>query len=124
MSGGNSTYWDGRVIRFDFDCGGMGWRAYELGVFFWSLSLDGHGDDVWQPFLRGYRSWRPLPSADLAAVPLFAAIRIIWLIGLWCANPLVAGYHKLHDDYLDRELARLREACERATRRTGEGVKG
>jgi len=35
-----------------------GLRAYELGVFFWSLSLDGHGDDVWQPFLRGYRSCR------------------------------------------------------------------
>jgi Ser/Thr protein kinase RdoA (MazF antagonist) len=113
MSGGNSTYSDGRVIHFDFDCGGMGWRAYELGVFFWSLSLDGHGDDVWQPFLRGYRSWRLLPSADLAAVPAFAAIRIIWLIGLWCANPLVTGYHKLHDDYLDRELARLRDFCDR-----------
>ncbi len=82
----------------------MSWR-----VFFWSLSLDGHGDDVWLPFLRGYRSRRPLASVDLAMVPVFAAIRIIWLIGLWCANASLVDYHKLHDDYLDRELARLRD---------------
>ena len=44
-------------------------------------------------------------------------------------NAPVLGYHKLHDGYLDRELARLRDFCERvqeerATRRTGDKVTG
>lgn len=104
-SGGNSTYWGGQVIHFDFDCGGPGWRAYDLGVFLWSLTINGHSDDVWQPFLSGYLTTRPLSDHDLAAVPVFAAIRVVWLLGLWCANAHVVGYARLHDDYLDRELA-------------------
>ena len=59
MSGGNSTYWQGQVIHFDFDCAGPGWRAIDLGVFFWSLSINGHGEDVWAPFLQGYRAQSP-----------------------------------------------------------------
>jgi Ser/Thr protein kinase RdoA (MazF antagonist) len=116
MSGGNSTYWDGRVIHFDFDCAGPGWCAYDLGVFFWSLSINGHGDDVWEPFLRGYSSRRALPGADLAMVGVFAAMRVIWLMGLWCASAPVLGYHKLHDDYFDRELALLRDFADKMTR--------
>jgi Ser/Thr protein kinase RdoA (MazF antagonist) len=103
MSGGNSTYWNGRVIHFDFDCAGPGWRAYDLGVFFWSMSLDGQGPEVWDRFLRGYTAYRMLSSYNLAAVRAFACARVIWLMGLWCANAHVFGYHKLHNDYFDRE---------------------
>jgi Ser/Thr protein kinase RdoA (MazF antagonist) len=112
MSGGNSTYWNGRVIHFDFDCAGPGWRAYDLGVFFWSMSINDHGAEVWDGFMRGYGSCRSLPDADLAAVRLFAGVRVIWLMGLWCANAPVLGYHKLHDDYFDRELVRMRGFCD------------
>lgn len=108
MSGGNSTYWNGRVTHFDFDCGGPGWRAYELGVFYWSLSINGHGREVWERFMRGYSRHRTLSPGDLSLVPVFAGIRIIWLMGLWCANAHVLGYHKLHDDYFDREVRRIR----------------
>ncbi|MFL5803282.1 MAG: phosphotransferase enzyme family protein, partial [Roseiflexaceae bacterium] len=114
MSGGNSTYWNGHVIHFDFDCAGPGWRAYDLGVFFWSLSINGHGADVWEPFLRGYSSRHSLPGADLSMVRVFAAMRVIWLMGLWCANAPVLGYHKLHDDYFDRELRRVSEFHQQA----------
>jgi Ser/Thr protein kinase RdoA (MazF antagonist) len=103
MSGGNSTYWNGQVIHFDFDCAGPGWRAYDLGVFFWSMSINGHGDEAWDRFLHGYTACRMLSSYDLAAIRAFACARVIWLMGLWCANAHVFGYHKLHDDYFDRE---------------------
>lgn len=106
-SGGNSTYTAGTVVHFDFDCGGPGWRAYDLGVFFWSLTINGHGDEVWVPFLRGYRAVRAFGDADQAAVPLFAGMRVIWLLGLWCANGERFGHARLHDDYLDREVAHL-----------------
>jgi Ser/Thr protein kinase RdoA (MazF antagonist) len=114
MSGGNSTYSNGRVIHFDFDCAGPGWRAYDLAVFFWSLSIDGHGAEVWDRFLRGYSACRSLPDNDLAAVRAFACVRVIWLIGLWCANAGVLGYHKLHDDYFDRDVRRVSDFYKQA----------
>jgi Ser/Thr protein kinase RdoA (MazF antagonist) len=117
MSGGNSTYWQGRVIHFDFDCAGPGWRAYDLGVFFWSLSINGHGQDVWAPFLQGYRSQRTIADADLALVPAFAAIRVIWLIGLWCANAQRFGHHTLHGDYFEREQVRFQTLLGRTQKR-------
>jgi Ser/Thr protein kinase RdoA (MazF antagonist) len=116
MSGGNSTYWNGRVIHFDFDCGGPGWRAYDLGVFFWSMSLDGQGDVVWDRFLQGYSALRTPSSYDLAAVRAFACARVIWLMGLWCANAHLFGYHKLHDDYFDREARSAGDFCDQAVR--------
>ena len=116
VSGGNSTYSNGRVIHFDFDCGGPGWRAYDLGVFFWSMSVNGHGDEVWDRFLHGYSALRTPSSHDLAAVRAFACARVIWLMGLWCANAHVFGYHKLHDDYFDREARRASDFCEYAVR--------
>jgi Ser/Thr protein kinase RdoA (MazF antagonist) len=116
MSGGNSTYWNDRVLHFDFDCGGLGWRAYDLGVFFWSMSINGHGDDIWDRFMRGYTSCRSLPSTDLSTIRMFAGVRVIWLMGLWCANAKVLGYHKLHDDYFDREMIRVSDFYEQAVR--------
>ena len=107
MSGGNSTYSNDRVFHFDFDCAGLGWRAYDLGVFFWSMSINGHGGEVWDRFLRGYSACRALSSHDLAAARAFACARVIWLMGLWCANAQVFGSARLHDDYFDRELARV-----------------
>ena len=116
MSGGNSTYWQGEVYHFDFDCGGPGWRAYDLGVFFWSLSLNGHGDNVWLPFLHGYRAQHTLAEADLALVPAFAAARVLWLQGLWCANAERFGTHTLHDDALDRTVQRFATFAQQALR--------
>lgn len=109
MSGGNSTYENGRVFHFDFDCGGPGWRAYDLGVFFWSMSIHGHGAEVWDRFLRGYRSRRALSDTDAALVGAFAGVRVLWLMGLWCANVSMFGRHRLHEDYFDRESARAQD---------------
>lgn len=116
MSGGNSTFWQNRVFHFDFDCGGPGYRAYDLGVFLWSLTINGHGQDVWQPFLQGYRSRRSLSHHDEQIVPVFAALRVIWLMGLWCQNTHVFGRHTLHNDYFDREVNRLCSFSELAQR--------
>ncbi len=114
MTGGNSTYWNGKVIHFDFDFAGPGWRAYDLGIFYWSRTIHGHGADVWQRFLRGYSSVRPLPRRDLSLVGAFAGVRELWLTGLWCAMAPVLGTHQLHEDLFDRSMRRLVAFYERA----------
>ena len=47
---------------------------------------------------------------------VFAGMRVIWLMGLWCANADPFGSHKLHDDYFDREATRLRDFHQEAMR--------
>ncbi|MPY66712.1 phosphotransferase [Deinococcus sp. SDU3-2] len=78
---------DGTVRLFDFDCGGPGWRAYDLAVYGWSLfSNSGQtpeaAEEAWRAFLAAYQSLRPLGAADLQALPLFVTARAIWFMGL------------------------------------------
>ncbi|WP_407573010.1 phosphotransferase [Deinococcus altitudinis] len=37
LHGGNVHVPDGVWTRFDFDCGGRRWRAYDVAVFWWSM---------------------------------------------------------------------------------------
>src|SRR5690606_25087647 len=48
---------DNRLGLFDFDLCSYGWRAYDIAVFRWSR---GRSAELWQGFLRGYESLRPL----------------------------------------------------------------
>jgi Ser/Thr protein kinase RdoA (MazF antagonist) len=73
---------DGRVVPFDFDFCGPGWRAHDLAVFRWWQRTQRQPEGVWESFLRGYAGRRPLGDADLAAVPPLVAARHLWLLGL------------------------------------------
>src|SRR5215468_4279338 len=107
---GDNAHIDGEsVTLFDFDCGGPGWRAYDIAVFRWRWGDDEAGEARWAAFLEGYRSLRPIGEADLAAVPLFVAARAIWLRGLHAANTADWGRSWLNDGYWDRLLKGLRE---------------
>ena len=39
-------------------------------------------DRLWQAFLGGYMTERPLSDADLAAIPYFVMLRELWHLGL------------------------------------------
>jgi Ser/Thr protein kinase RdoA (MazF antagonist) len=81
---------NGKMVIFDFDCGGYGWRAYDVAVFLWQLTIAlGWGRTGkarttrrWNAFLEGYCSIRPLTENELAATRLFVPIRNIWMLGL------------------------------------------
>ena len=97
--GGNAHIDTANTITFfDFDCCGMGWRAYDIAVFRWAA---GREDAQWQAFLRGYRERRDLHVRDLAAVPWFVAARHIWLIGLHTGNAQDWGAGWLNDAYFE-----------------------
>jgi Ser/Thr protein kinase RdoA (MazF antagonist) len=72
----------GRLTHFDFDDCGPGWRAYDLATFRWICAWkEADADTRWAEYLRGYRERRAVADLDLAAVPLFVAVREIWLAG-------------------------------------------
>ena len=135
LHGGNCHVDGDTITFFDFDCCGPGWRAYDVAVFLWSGALNAKprtakrrwrqllhelvsdGQEYllqrrlkrrWREFLRGYREVRPLAGVDLEAIPLFAAIRQIWLLGLHTGNGYDWGYSWMHDRYFDRQLNFLR----------------
>jgi len=88
-----------QITFFDFDCGGPGWRAYDIAVFRWGPW--GRQIETWQSFLKGYTERRPLRDLDLAAVPWFVAARHIWLLGLHTANSQDWGCGWMNDAYFD-----------------------
>ena len=53
---------DGTHTFFDFDCCGVGWRAYDLAIYRWGTNWDGKTKEPWEHFLRGYQEVRQLPA--------------------------------------------------------------
>ncbi len=99
----------GRAVFFDFDEGGFGYLAYDLGVHLWAQAFFGRRRyGMWHAFDAGYRSARPLEPADEAAIPVFAAIRHIWLIGEWAAGTPRFGTEAMSVPWLESQIASLR----------------
>ena len=90
LHGGNAAFDGNTITMFDFDCSGVGWRAYDIAVYRWLLELRNSASN-WEPFLDGYREQRPLQQIDLSAMPLFVAARYIWILGLHTGNASFLG---------------------------------
>jgi len=97
----------GALTVFDFDFCGPGWRAYDLLPARWHAARRGSAG-LWEAFLRGYRDARPLGDHDVAAVPLFEAVRHVWAMGLRSAEVPYRGSARLGSAYLDYRLAAFR----------------
>ena len=101
---------DHTITFFDFDCCTTGWRAYDLAILPWSegfYQMD-PGDILWNAFLKGYIEQRPLNETDLAAIPLFVALREIWHTALVAQLQPDSGIQGF-DRMLQRTLRLLRE---------------
>lgn len=115
LHGGNAHLEGETITFFDFDCCGPGWRAYELAVYRWDTS-SGDPDRAaadWAEYLAGYTAVRPLRDLDLAAVPLFVAVRHFWWLGLQCGNARDWGIGYREDRFFDHQL-RVFDAWEAA----------
>jgi Ser/Thr protein kinase RdoA (MazF antagonist) len=96
LHGINAAFDGDTVTMFDFDCCGMGWRAYDIAVYRWLLELRNIASN-WKPFLDAYQALRPLREIDLSAVPFFVAARYIWLLGLHTSNASFLGRSFMND---------------------------
>ncbi len=85
MHSGNVYSYDSIPQIFDFDCMGIGYRAYDLCVYLWdetSVNEEFINSEEWKDYLRGYNEVRILLKAEINAIPAFAALRQLWFIGL------------------------------------------
>jgi Ser/Thr protein kinase RdoA (MazF antagonist) len=99
---------DGQVTFFDFDCGGLGWRAYDLATFRMNARKREQGTLLWAAYLRGYTATRPLSPADLEAEPLLFVARIFWSLGIFPATASDDLAEPLNDAFMNRQLRFLR----------------
>ena len=98
----------GNLTLFDFDCGGPGFRAYELAVFRWVTRLNETETDWWQPYIETYQAHRPVAAVDLAAIPYFTACRFIWHLGVHAENSYDWGISFLNREYYANKIKQLR----------------
>jgi Ser/Thr protein kinase RdoA (MazF antagonist) len=96
---------DGSLRVFDFDCGGPGWRAYDLAVCRLFSDIGG----LWEEFCAGYQEIRPITAATHSAIPWFLVVRQFWRIGLFATHlPRLTGM-PVDDAFFDQHLTILRE---------------
>lgn len=101
---------DGTLTFYDFDCGGYGYRAYDLAVFLWCCRLEDAVAERWDSFLGGYRELRSIGDLDVLAVPLFVCARYLWHMGVHTQNSPDWGIGFLDEEYFDTHFERLRNA--------------
>ena len=118
--GGNNfihTAQDGRpgTSFFDFDDSGPGWLAYDLCVLLWALlprriepELSEEVATKYGAFLDGYRRTRAVPEVDLDAIPLFLAVRNIWLLGEFASRRHHWGSQALPTAWLRKQVPIMR----------------
>jgi Ser/Thr protein kinase RdoA (MazF antagonist) len=77
----------GKAALFDFDDGGPGYLAYDLSVFLWAkVSFGRKLFSMWDAFVGGYRTVRPIAPNDLDAAHGFVIVRHIWLMGEYASR--------------------------------------
>ncbi len=101
---------DGTLTFYDFDCGGFGFRAYDLAVFLWCCRLQEAVAARWEPFLKGYRQTRAVNDLDVRAVPIFVCARYLWHMGVHTLNSYDWGIDFLNDGYFNSHLGNLKKA--------------
>jgi Ser/Thr protein kinase RdoA (MazF antagonist) len=100
---------DEKITFFDFDCCGIGWRAYELATFRHGARLHKQDEKMWPSFLNGYSETRKLSDLDIQSTQYFVPIRHFWFLGLVTSNGCDWGFDYLNDRYFDRSLKFFRE---------------
>jgi Ser/Thr protein kinase RdoA (MazF antagonist) len=77
----------GDAAFFDFDDGGPGYLAYDLSVFLWAkISFGRKLHAMWDAFVDGYRTVRPITATDFEAAHVFVIVRHIWLMGEYASR--------------------------------------
>jgi Ser/Thr protein kinase RdoA (MazF antagonist) len=103
------------VTFFDFGNALKTWRAYDLSVVHWSLvnRYKDRGDKLWDAFLLGYKSNRPLPILLIENLAALLVLRQIGFLGGNCATlPLRLGTEPFESGFIEQGMSRLKRLVE------------
>ncbi len=106
--GGNTHKDNDSLTFFDFDCCGIGYRAYDLAIFKWCSRLNGKEDERWKPFYESYSQIREFSSNDFELIEPFISIRQIWLMGFHISHNFAIGVFT--DSYFNDAIKFLKNA--------------
>lgn len=100
---------EGKLTHYDFDICGYGWRAYDIAEFRLAREIhSGHNKDeveqLWAAFLNGYKSLRNLSDNDISAVPMFVALRQLWLFALCFNEGELIGAADFDNGFIDSKM--------------------
>ena len=98
---GNARIDGDRVISFDFDTCGAGWRIYDLASYKWEARRRGVEREAWHHFLEGYLELRPAAAEALALVDVFVILRHLWLSSEWILLCDVIGHGLLSEGFFE-----------------------
>lgn len=73
-----------QVTFFDLEFCAYGPRIYDLATFRW---FRGTNKKLWDPFLEGYKSVRPLNDVELSLIDIFIMARNLWWVGWMVTMP-------------------------------------
>jgi Ser/Thr protein kinase RdoA (MazF antagonist) len=99
------------LTALDFDRCGSGWRAYDFAPAYRATREAGK-ESLWEAFVRGYTSLRPIGHGDLAAVPVVRAMRQLEMFGVFASNASRWGAFTVSDRTLDRWLEGLQKLAQ------------
>lgn len=97
---------DNRIVWYDFDSGGPGWRAGDLQGWA-AIRPIPDAAPRWEAFLRGYQQVRPLAPVNIEAAPFVFVAFEIWGIAVGLRNRMLQQGDEAVQQYLTSELSNL-----------------
>lgn len=94
---------EGDTWFYDFDSGGMGWRASDIQG--WATSEE--NDPKWQAFLKGYRNVRPLSDNDISVAPYIFAAWEVWALSADFIKRIALDGDEAVSKYVNDQILRL-----------------
>lgn len=95
------------LCLFDFDQCGIAHRAFEIAKFNASLISNTQRDTITAAFLSGYQQHRALSEAELAALPCYQQVALIWVMAIHVYNVNRIGHQYLEQPFWRGRLDRL-----------------
>jgi len=104
---------DGKLTHYDFDICGYGWRAYDIAEFRLAREIHSRHDkaeveSLWEAFINGYKEVRSISENDIQAVPIFVALRQLWLFSLCFSESELIGAADFDDGFIDSKMEYFR----------------
>lgn len=90
-----------KVVLFDFDICGLGWRALDLACYRLDARRNAMESVAWPSFIKGYLEVRPQMESSLEVIGVFMILRYLWTMALWVTLSSEGVMFALAEDFFE-----------------------